>query len=144
MTEGPEFAAAEWMSGWIALSFLNDALLAEEHFLNFYNNVSYPISISRGAYWLGKTYEKLGDKEKSDKWFMEGAKYLTTYYGQLSHMKIYPNKLFELNKFPSYDNYELGGGIQSHGEELNINQVHNIIKNMKRIKFNTAKELGYI
>ena len=48
------------MSGWIALSFLNDPVLAEEHFLNFNNNVSYPISLSRGAYWLGKTYEKLG------------------------------------------------------------------------------------
>jgi soluble lytic murein transglycosylase len=24
LTEGPEFAEAEWMSGWIALSFLND------------------------------------------------------------------------------------------------------------------------
>jgi hypothetical protein len=24
MTEGSEYAAAEWMSGWIALSFLND------------------------------------------------------------------------------------------------------------------------
>ena len=36
MTEGPEFAAAEWMSGWIALSFLDDPLLAKEHFENFY------------------------------------------------------------------------------------------------------------
>ena len=84
MTEGPEYAEAEWMSGWIALSFLNDPLLAEEHFLNFYQNVSYPISLSRGAYWLGKTYENLGNNEKSEQWFKEGAKYLTTYYGQLS------------------------------------------------------------
>ena len=29
LTEGPDFAAAEWMSGWIALSFLNDPLLAK-------------------------------------------------------------------------------------------------------------------
>ena len=28
MTEGSEYAAAEWMSGWIALSFLNDPLTA--------------------------------------------------------------------------------------------------------------------
>ena len=96
LTEGPEYAEAEWMSGWIALSFLNDALLAEEHFLNFYKNVSYPISLSRGAYWLGKTYEYLGNNQKSEQWFKEGAKYLTTYYGQLSYMKVYPNNLFEL------------------------------------------------
>ena len=24
------------------------------------------------AYWLGKTYEKLGNKEKADEWFKEG------------------------------------------------------------------------
>ena len=54
----PEYAEAEWMSGWIALSFLNDPILATKHFQNFYNNVGYPISLSRGAYWLGKSYEK--------------------------------------------------------------------------------------
>ena len=35
LTEGSEFAEAEWMSGWIALSFLKDPLLAKDHFLNF-------------------------------------------------------------------------------------------------------------
>ena len=35
LVEGPEFADAEWMSGWIALSFLNDPLLAIDHFNNF-------------------------------------------------------------------------------------------------------------
>ena len=59
MVEGPDYAAAEWLSGWISLSFLNDPILAIEHFENFYNNVSYPISLSRGAYWLGRSYEKL-------------------------------------------------------------------------------------
>ena len=96
LTEGPEYADAEWMSGWIAFSFLNDPLLAEEHFKNFYNNVSYPISLSRGAYWLERVYEKLENFEKSNKWFEESSKYLTTYYGQLSFMKISPNEKFEL------------------------------------------------
>ena len=67
-----------------------------EHFENFYKNVGYPISVARGAYWLGKTYKKLGYNELSVKWFREASNYLTTYYGQLSHMKIYPNKSFEL------------------------------------------------
>ena len=44
MSGGPDFAAAEWMSGWIALSFLNDPLTAKNHFKNFYDNVNYPIS----------------------------------------------------------------------------------------------------
>ena len=96
MSQGPEFAEAEWMSGWIALSFLKDPLLAEEHFKRFYKNVGYPISLTRGAYWLGRTYEKMGNNELSEKWYKEGAKYLTTYYGQLSHLKVYPYQKFAL------------------------------------------------
>ncbi len=98
ISEGPEFAAAEWMSGWIALSFLNDPLLAKDHFENFYNNVGYPISVARGAYWLGRTYKKLGYEELSNKWFTEASNYLTTYYGQLAFMELDPNANFELSK----------------------------------------------
>jgi len=100
LTEGPEFAEAEWMSGWIALSFLNDPILAIDHFNNFYNNVGYPISLSRGAYWLGLSYEKIGNKEISNKWYEEATKFLTTYYGQLAYLKIHPNKNFSLNETP--------------------------------------------
>ena len=98
LTEGPELAAAEWMSGWIALSFLDDPLLAKDHFENFYNNVGYPISVSRGAYWLAKTYQKLGKQDLAKEWFEKAANYLTTYYGQLAFMEINPNKTFELSK----------------------------------------------
>ena len=98
MSKGSNFAAAEWMSGWIALSFLNDPLIAKDHFQNFYKNVNYPISTSRGAYWLGRTYEKLGDKEQSMYWYDIASKYLTTYYGQLAFLKLDPSGKFELNK----------------------------------------------
>ncbi len=98
MTDGPEFAAAEWMSGWIALSFLDDPLLAKDHFENFYNNVGYPISVARGAYWLGRTYKKMGNDELSTKWFKEASNYLTTYYGQLAFMELDPDATFELSK----------------------------------------------
>jgi len=98
MSKGSDFAAAEWMSGWIALSFLNDPLIAKDHFQNFYNNVNYPISTSRGAYWLGRTYEELGNKEQSVYWYDIASKYLTTYYGQLAFLKLDPSGKFELNK----------------------------------------------
>ena len=98
MTDGSDYAAAEWMSGWIALSFLNDPLIAKDHFKNFYDNVNYPISTARGAFWLGKTYEKLGDSKKSRSWYQEASKFLTTYYGQLAFLKINPNEKFQLNK----------------------------------------------
>ncbi len=109
LTEGPEFAEAEWMSGWIALSFLKDPLLAKKHFLNFYENVGYPISLSRGAYWLGRTFEKLNNVEEARIWYLEGSKFLTTYYGQLSHMKVKPNHKYKLDELMFVDNnyYEL-------------------------------------
>ena len=95
---GPEFAEAEWLSGWIALSFLNDPILAIDHFTNFYQNVSYPISLSRGAFWLGRSYEKNGNKDKSKQWYKEATNYLSTYYGQLAFLKIKPNEKFELEE----------------------------------------------
>ncbi len=98
LDEGPEYAEAEWMSGWIALSFLNDPILAIDHFNNFYQNVSYPISSTRGAYWLGRSYEKIGDNKQSLQWYEEASKYLTTYYGQLAYLKIKANQNFELQE----------------------------------------------
>ena len=133
MTEGSDFAAAEWMSGWIALSFLNDPLTAKNHFKNFYDNVNYPISTSRGAYWLASAYEKLGDKEQSNKWYLEASKYLTTYYGQLAFLKINPNGKFELNKDLEVDKkYRL---IFFNKELVKINYLLDELKKDKYTKF---------
>ena len=96
LSSGPEFAEAEWLSGWIALTFLKSPEYAISHFQNFYNNVGYPISLARGAYWLGSTYKNLGDKDLSFKYFSEGAKFPMTYYGQLSFNEIKPGENFEL------------------------------------------------
>ena len=94
----PEYAEAEWMSGWIALSFLNDPIRARDHFRNFYENVGYPISLSRGAYWLARSYESLSDIITANKYYNEAAKFPTTYYGQLAHLKIKKNENFNLSK----------------------------------------------
>ena len=105
--EASPYAEAEWMSGWIALSFLENPKLALQHFYNFYENVGYPISLGRGAYWLGLAHEKLGEDKLSKKYFKEGSRYLTTFYGQLSYKKINPFKEFELNDDSKYsEEYE--------------------------------------
>jgi soluble lytic murein transglycosylase len=96
LSAGPEFAEAEWLSGWIALTFLKSPEYAISHFENFYNNVGYPISLARGSYWLGVTYKSLGDKDLSYKYFSEGAKFPMTYYGQLSFNEIKPGENYEL------------------------------------------------
>ena len=96
LSAGPDFAEAEWLSGWIALTFLKSPEYAISHFQNFYNNVGYPISLSRGAYWLGAAYKSLGDEDLSYKYFSESAKFPMTYYGQLSFNEIKPGENFEL------------------------------------------------
>jgi len=96
MSEGPEYAEAEWLSGWIALTFLDDARLSLQHFKNFYDNVGYPISLSRGAYWIARSYKVIGNKEKNNEWLKEAAKYLNTYYGQLAFVENFPDKKIEL------------------------------------------------
>tara|TARA_B100000686_G_scaffold310329_1_gene353023 strand:- start:230 stop:2440 length:2211 start_codon:yes stop_codon:yes gene_type:complete len=98
LTDGPEYAEAEWLSGWIAFTFLDDPNLALEHFKNFYDNVGYPISLSRGAYWLARTYKKIKNEQKSEEWFNEASKYLNTYYGQLAFVEINPGNSFSLQE----------------------------------------------
>ena len=100
LIEGPEYADAEWLSGWIALTFLNDPNMAMLHFKNFYKNVGYPISLSRGAYWIGRTYKIMKNNQKSNEWFKEASKYLNTYYGQLAFVEISPNESFTLSDLP--------------------------------------------
>ena len=78
LSSGPEFAEAEWLSGWIAHSFLKSQEYAKNHFLNFYDNVSYPISLGRGAYWLGKSYEAAGNNKKAEEYCKQGSVVGTT------------------------------------------------------------------
>ena len=101
LKNGPEYASAEWLSGWVALTFLNDPNMALQHFKNFYNNVGYPISLSRGAYWIAQTYKIMKNDQKSEEWFIEASKYLNTYYGQLAFVKIYPEKDFSIIEQPT-------------------------------------------
>jgi soluble lytic murein transglycosylase len=97
LSDGPEYAEAEWLSGWVALTFLNDSNMALQHFINFYNNVGYPISLSRGSYWIARTYKIMGNKQKSEEWFKEASKYLNTYYGQLAFLEIASRETFALD-----------------------------------------------
>ncbi len=103
LSSGPSFAEAEWLSGWIALTFLKSPEYAINHFQNFYNNVGYPISLARGAFWLGESYSNLNEKDVANKYYAEAAKYPMTYYGQLAFNKINPGGNFELKDESFFD-----------------------------------------
>ncbi len=81
--QNSDFWEAEWMSGWIALRFLDEAKQAYQHFDILYKNVSQPVTISRAAYWLGMSADRLGDKSKAIDWYKISAKYPVFFYGQL-------------------------------------------------------------
>ncbi len=116
------FSDAEWLSGWLALRFLNKPKVAYSHFNNLYVNVTYPISISRAAYWLGMASLEMGDRQKSIDWYKIAAKYPTYFYGQLA---IHKHRVLDsvgsqndiiLPKDPDI----LGSDIQSMAQENSL------------------------
>jgi soluble lytic murein transglycosylase len=88
LNEGYDYAEIEWHLGWLASSFLNQQDAAINHFLKMNAAVSYPVSKARAAYWLGRTYKKLGQSSQANSWFRTGSQYGTTFYGQLSHREL--------------------------------------------------------
>lgn len=87
--EGSEYADAEWLSGWLALRFLNKPDKALRHFQSMYPKVKTAISKARAAYWAGMAAEKLGQPQEASKWMQIAASFPKVYYGQLAarHMK---------------------------------------------------------
>lgn len=83
-SEGYDYAALEWLAGWIALRRLDDAAAAEAHFARFIDAVATPISLGRGWYWLGRAREAQGDLDGAREAWREGARWQTSFYGQLS------------------------------------------------------------
>ncbi|MEM9838224.1 MAG: lytic transglycosylase domain-containing protein [Pseudomonadota bacterium] len=84
VTDGSSFAEAEFFAGWLALRFLNDPEKARAHFDFLTSKVSSPISLARGNYWLARTAEVTGDRERARAHYMVAADYPYTYYGQLA------------------------------------------------------------
>ena len=87
--DGAEYADAEWLSGWLALRFLNKPDTAIRHFESMYPVVKTSISKARAAYWAGSAYEAKRDTQGATRWFSIAAGFPKVYYGQLAarHMK---------------------------------------------------------
>ena len=85
---GADRAESLWLSGWIALRFLDDPALARKHFEELYANVSYPISVARGAYWSGRAAEAMKDELAAGNWYKLAAALPMTYYGQLAAARL--------------------------------------------------------
>ncbi|MHA1127551.1 MAG: transglycosylase SLT domain-containing protein [Alphaproteobacteria bacterium] len=78
------YSDLEWLSGFLALQKLNDPARAVQHFRNFRASVVSPISVGRAGYWLGRSYEAMGDTANAKASYALAATYQTSFYGQLA------------------------------------------------------------
>jgi len=84
LVEGSDFADLEWLSGFLALRFLDDPELALFHFDRFETAVQTPISLGRAGYWRGRAYEALGEEDEARAAYAAGAEHQTSFYGLLA------------------------------------------------------------
>ena len=88
LTTGVDCAEAEFFAGWIALTKLKRADLAEQHFAHIQQVGSSPITQSRALYWRARAVEAAGDVIGGRDLYSQAAQYPTTFYGQLAAEKI--------------------------------------------------------
>ncbi len=87
LTEGSDYADLEWLSGYLALRYLDDPAQALKHFNNLGAAVESPISKGRAGYWLGRAQEALGNTQAAQAAYLQGAEYQTSFYGLLAAEK---------------------------------------------------------
>jgi len=88
MTSGVEFAEAEWLSGWIALEYLNKPGEALKHFERLESGVGSPLSLSRAVYWQGRAHADLGDSAAANADYRRVSQWSYTFYGQLGAQAV--------------------------------------------------------
>ena len=88
LTDGAAYADAQFLAGWLALRFLNKPWEGFEYFEAMYHKSAMPITKARGAYWAGLASESLKHPEVAQQWYEMGAKYPTTFYGQMALAKL--------------------------------------------------------
>ena len=84
LTTGSSFADLEWLAGYLSLRKLDQPQRALRHFSAFRADIASPISMGRAGYWLGETHMALGDPEAAYSAYSVGARFQTSFYGQLA------------------------------------------------------------
>ena len=84
LSGGKHFADLEWIAGWIALRHLSDPTTALVHFSRLHTGVKTPVSKARAAFWAGEAASATGNTVEASRWYNEGARYQSAFYGQLA------------------------------------------------------------
>ena len=88
LVSGGGFADAEFLSGWIALRYLNKPDAALKHFQTLAGGVSLPISVARAYYWSGRAEEALQHPNEAIAHYRRAAQNGETFYGQLALARV--------------------------------------------------------
>ncbi|MDJ1305120.1 MAG: lytic transglycosylase domain-containing protein [Candidatus Midichloria sp.] len=87
--QGPDFFESEWLAGFITFRMLGNPRSALEHFHNIFNTAKTSHSKAQGAYWLGRAYKAIRDKQKMSHWLNFAARtYPHFFYGQLASLEV--------------------------------------------------------
>ncbi len=87
-SSGRFYAQGEFLSGWIALRFLNDPQTAYKHFAKIAPAAKLDRERSRGLYWQGRAQLALGRPADAKKSFAAASAYPTLFYGQLARSAL--------------------------------------------------------
>jgi soluble lytic murein transglycosylase len=80
-----------FIAGWLALRHLNNPKQALVHFQALAQSADGPLSRARAHYWLGRTYEALGDRGKANESYLTASLQIDTFHGQLARLKLDPH-----------------------------------------------------
>ena len=83
---GTEFAEAEFLAGWLALTGMREPDRALRHFERLRDGVGSPISLARAHYWVGRAQEANQDPQANNSYRLS-AQYPNTYYGMLAGLE---------------------------------------------------------
>ncbi|ALL15236.1 lytic transglycosylase [Caulobacter henricii] len=87
LAAGADAAEAEFYAGWIALAKLRQPDAAARHFAAIAAIGASPITKGRALFWQGRAAEAQNDPIAAQSFYAEGARHITTFYGQLSAEK---------------------------------------------------------
>jgi len=94
---GSAFMDAEFLAGWIALRSLHKPDLAYYHFDRLAKGVTFPISVARAHYWLGRTWDARNNQAAAADEYRQASYYSATFYGQLALAAIAERPMLHVN-----------------------------------------------
>jgi soluble lytic murein transglycosylase len=89
---GQAHADARFLEGWIALRRTGDPARARDAFAQLQRAARLPVTQARGAYWLGRAHEALGEAATAREWYRRAGAFDATFYGQKALLRMPPGE----------------------------------------------------